>query len=299
MQNALTVDVEDWFQTHDLNFERKSWGNFENRVDQSTKLILEALAEHGIRGTFFILGWVADEFPGLVREIADQGHEIASHGRWHTKITEMNREQFRQDARHTKSQLEEITGQEVKVFRAPSWSISTDTLWALEILQEEGYSCDSSIQPFKTPLSGIQGAPPYPYHPIINGTALRILEYPPTTLQFGKIRFPFAGGLYFRLLPYLITKIALKRVNKKANAMVYFHPWEFDAKQPRLKVSPLVQVTHYVNLDKNLQKVNNLLQDFNFVPLSELIAGCVFPKLPVQTGTRPSLVLERLENAAV
>jgi len=294
MQNALTVDVEDWFQTHDFNFDRRSWGNFEDRVDRSTKLILEALAEHGIRGTFFILGCVADKFPGLVREIADQGHEVASHGGWHTKITEMNKEQFRLDARQTKKQLEEITGREVKIFRAPSWSISEETLWAMEILQEEGYSCDSSIQPFKTPLSGIQGAPPHPYHPIVNGTALRILEYPPTTLQFGKIRFPFAGGLYFRLLPYLVTKYAL---NKKVNAMVYFHPWEFDAKQPRLKVSPLVKVTHYANLEKNLHKVNNLLQDFSFVPLSELIDGCVFPKLAVRPGDTRNRSLESLENA--
>lgn len=297
MQNALTIDVEDWFQTHDLNFKKETWGNFENRVDYSINLILEVLAEHSIRGTFFILGCVATQFPDLIKDIANHGHEIASHGGWHTKVTQMSKEQFRLDVRHTKTLLEDISGKEVKIFRAPSWSISADTLWALKILEEEGYHCDSSIQPFKTPLSGIQGAPPFPYHPIVDGTALQIIEYPPNVLQMGKMRVPFAGGLYFRLLPYMITKYALKSVNKRINAMVYFHPWEFDPHQPRLKVSPIIQVTHYANLHKNLEKVNRLLKDFTFVPLSELIAECVFPKMPVQKSINNKVEFESIKNA--
>jgi hypothetical protein len=126
-----------------------------------------------------------------------------------------------------------------------------------------------------------------------------MIEYPPTTLQLGKIRLPFAGGLYFRLLPYLITKLALKNINRRVNGMVYFHPWEFDPLQPRLKVSALTQVTHYANLEKNLEKVNNLFEDFSFVPLSELIAGCKFPRLPVETKSNRKVSCERLKNAAV
>lgn len=272
MKNALTIDIEDWFQTHDLDYPAKKWASLESRIEYSTKLLLDNLELFKVRGTFFILGWVAQRFPSLIREIVKRGHEIGSHGGWHQKVTTQSKNEFRIDIVTSKIQLEDLTGQEIQLYRAPSWSVSLETLWALEILEEEGFLCDSSIQPFHTPLSGIKGAPVHPYYPVINNKKLNIIEFPPSVLSVGSLKVPFAGGLYFRLLPYAVIKQALKQVNKKHSAVIYFHPWEFDPGQPRLLVSPMVQLTHYYNLENNLEKTKTLLQEFNFIPLGQLLA---------------------------
>lgn len=271
------MDLEDWYHTHDFNFAIKSWHRFEQRVDYGTKRILAILAELDIKATFFVLGYVAYKNPGLVKEIADLGHEIASHGGWHRMVSALNMEEFRLDVRYSKQFLEDLTGQEVNKFRAPSWSIAKDTLWALQVLEEEGYICDSSIQPFKTPLSGFKGAPVEPYHPIIDGQRLKLVEVPPTVLSWGYLRIPFAGGFYLRALPAWFSRTAFKAVAKRRPAMLYLHPWELDPGQPRLKVSPLVRFIHYFNLQSNPKKVKLVLHDFNFITLGEFIKNQSFP----------------------
>lgn len=279
--NALTVDVEDWYHTHDLNIDEERWDNLEDRIERSTVSLLDMFSCRGVRATFFILGCVARKHPRLVREITAAGHEIGSHGERHRMVCTQTREEFRGDLLASKSILEDITGKEIKMYRAASWSISPDTLWALQVLEEEGFVCDSSVQPFKTPLSGISGAPAVPYHPVIGGRRLNILEFPPSVLQLGKFRLPFAGGLYLRVLPRWAVVSALARVNKTSPGMVYVHPWEMDAGQPRLRVGPVVKLTHYYNLGKTGEVLEELLKHFDFVPLGDFINKGGYPAIPV------------------
>lgn len=275
------MDVEDWYQTSDFNFDLKSWDNFEDRVEYSTETILDLLADHNIRATFFVLGCVAAKHPGLVHKIVQAGHELASHGSWHRMVTQQTREEFRADVRAAKLMLEDTSGREVNLFRAPSWSISADTLWALEVLEEEGYIGDSSVQPFATPLSGIKGAPVVPYHPVIGGRQLRLVEFPPTVLELGRLRVPFSGGFYFRAMPSFLFNLAMRRVNQNQEGMVYIHPWELDIKQPRNRVSPLIWLSHYLNIARTKGKIEKLFNRFDFVTLGDLIKDGEYPALPV------------------
>lgn len=281
MKNVFTVDVEDWYQTSDFNFDVKLWDNYEDRVDYSTSIILDLLAEHNVRATFFVLGCVATKHPELVNKIIRAGHELASHGSWHRMVTQQTREEFRADVRAAKLILEDISGREVNLYRAPSWTISADTLWALEVLEEEGYLGDSSVQPFATPLSGTKGAPVVPYHPVIGGRPLKLVEFPPTVLKIGKVRIPFSGGFYLRALPNQFFYLAMHLVNRKQAGMVYIHPWELDIIQPRLKASPLITLSHYLNINKTEQKLKKILGRYTFVPLGDLINEGDYPALPV------------------
>lgn len=281
MKNALTIDVEDWYQTQDFNFPLKSWSGIEDRVVGSTETILEILSCYDVKATFFVLGCVAQKYPGLVRKIDALGHEIGSHGAWHQMVSKQSREEFRKDLRTSKDILENITGKAVRLFRAPSWSITRDTLWALQILDEEGFTGDSSIQPFETPLSGIKGAPQVPFHPVIDNHKLKLVEYPPPVLPLGRCILPFAGGFYLRIWPYAFVARALRSVNKARPGMVYVHPWEIDEQQPRVKASPLIRFIHYYNLKTTEQKLKRLLTDFNFVSLGELISEGQFPFLTI------------------
>jgi len=278
-QNTLTIDVEDWFQTHDFNFNIADWGMYESRVENSIDGILNLLDKYNVKSTFFILGCIAQKSPQVVKKIADKGHEIASHGGWHKKVFGLTKSEFREDIIFSKKMLEDITGTKVQLYRAPSWSISSDTMWALEILEEEGFICDSSIQPFKTPLSGIKGAPVTPFHPIINGRKLNLIEFPPTVLRVGKFTLPFSGGFYLRCSPFIITEKALRTVNRKRQGMIYIHPWETDTQQPRLKVPFHIQTLHYLNLNTTLKKSERLLQNFEFVTLGELIKDKKYPSI--------------------
>lgn len=282
--NALTVDVEDWYQTQDFNFNIGIWDRFEDRVEYSTRLILDIFAEHKVKATFFVLGCVAEKHPELVREIVSFGHEIASHGGWHRMVSSMTRDEFREDLRWSKYTLEDISGCTINMFRAPSWSLTLDSLWALQILEEEGFICDSSIQPFRTHLSGIFNTPLRPYYPVVDGHPLNLLEFPPTMLSMGKIRLPFAGGFYLRMMPLTMIIWGLKKVNQTAPALVYIHPWELDPEQPRLSVSLPVRLSHYLNLDRNEEKVRLLLARIPFVPLGEIIQSGTFAALPVAGG---------------
>lgn len=281
MINALTIDVEDWFMTNDFSFPPETWSGYEDRIDKSTGTILEVLARHKVKATFFILGCIGHKHPQLVRAVQAEGHQIASHGSRHQMVCEMTPREFREDLVYSKNTLEDITGQEVNFYRAPSWSISRQSLWALEILEEEGFICDSSLQPFWTPLSGIRGAPHTPYHPVIKGRKLQLLEFPPPLAKVGFLKLPFSGGLYLRLLPSPVISWALKQVNRSGPGMIYSHPWETDVEQPRLPVPPIIKIAHYHNLATTVPKLESLLRQFTFVPLGQMIAEYDFPSLPV------------------
>lgn len=282
MKNALTIDVEDWYHTMDFNFPLSKWNSFEDRLHYGMNAILEILSKHQVQATFFVLGYAAKKHPKLIRELANEGHEIGSHGSFHRMVFTQTQQEFREDVRASKCLIEDIIGKKVEFFRASSWSISPKTLWALHILEEEGYTCDSSIQPFKTPLSGFRNAPITPFYPCINGKTLKLLEFPSTVVSLGKVRFPFCGGLYMRALPLSFIKSALKKVNKERNGMLYIHPWEMDNDQPRLKVPPHIKFTHYYNLDKTIDKLDHLLEEFEFVPLGDIIKGRQYPVLSIQ-----------------
>jgi polysaccharide deacetylase family protein (PEP-CTERM system associated) len=279
--NALTIDVEDWYQTHDFNIDICKWADMESRVENNTGKILDLLEKHSVHATFFILGCVAGKCPKLIKEISARGHEIGTHGGWHRKVYGQTMEEFREDLLLSKHQLEDLIGKKVLYYRAPSWSISNDTMWALNILEEEGFICDSSIQPFKSPLSGISGAPIAPFHPVINGRKLNLLEFPPTVLKVGWFTLPFAGGLYLRMIPFTAIRHAMKNVNSKRQGMVYLHPWEIDTKQPRLNVPMHIKLIHYMNLNTTVHKLEGLLKNFNFAPLGEVIKENSYPSMEI------------------
>jgi polysaccharide deacetylase family protein (PEP-CTERM system associated) len=264
-----------------LEIDYKYWPSLEDRVEYGTNNLLELLARHNIWATFFVLGCVAVKHPDLIKRISKAGHEIGSHGTWHGLVYKQTREEFRQDLVDSKRVLEDITGKVVEIYRAPSWSISASTLWALQVLEEEGFKCDSSIQPFKTPLSGMTGTPVMPFYPIIDGKKLNLLEFPPTVLMVGKLLLPFAGGIYLRLLPLWLSTLALAQVNRQGPGMVYVHPWETDLGQPRQKIPSLYGKAHYFNLGKTKPKLESLFQNFKFVPIGELIKQDGFPSVPI------------------
>lgn len=277
MINALTIDLEDWYQTQDFNFRPEEWTKFESRIEYSTKIILDKLSCNNIKATFFILGDIAEKHPELIREVVSLGHEIGSHGNKHRMLNSLSRQEFRDDLLISKKILEDITGKSIFSFRAPTWSISSNTLWALEILEEEGFSCDSSMQPFKTPISGMNGIPVTPFYPEIGQKKLKILEFPPTVLKTGWLHIPFAGGLYLRIMPYCLLCNALKKVNKTNPGLVYIHPWEVDTGQPRLRVPVHIKASHYLNINTTQNKLDKLFRDFEFKPLGELIKAGSYP----------------------
>ncbi|MET3267732.1 UNVERIFIED_CONTAM: polysaccharide deacetylase family protein (PEP-CTERM system associated) [Paenibacillus phyllosphaerae] len=273
MDNALTVDVEDYYMTNGLAIPPAQWSRYEDRIVGSTMGLLDLFAEYRVRGTFFVLGCVAERHPELVREIARRGHEIGSHGTWHQLVNEQSLEEFRADIRASKSILETITGMSVRLYRAPSWSIGPGRYEALRILAEEGFSCDSSIQPFHTPLSGVAGAPVAPFRPVVDGLPADLVEFPPSVTKVGGVTVPFSGGFYLRATPYSFVKWALKRVNKARPGMIYVHPWEIDASQPRLPANPLIRFVQYYGLGDTKKKLRRLLEDFSFRPLGEILQG--------------------------
>lgn len=273
MQNILTIDVEDWYQTHDFNIAVNEWNNYEERIESSTRTVLELLSKHSVHATFFVLGCIAQKHPGLIKEIASSGHEIGSHGGWHRMINTYSREEFRADLKYSKNVLEDITGNRVCLYRAPSWSVSPATLWALQILEEEGFICDSSIQPFKTPLSGFKKAPGVPFHPIIDGKKLKLLEFPTPLYRAGRLYIPFSGGFYLRALPISLTTMLLRNVNKHGYGMIYVHPWETDFNQPRLKAKPHIKFVHYYNINSTAFKLDRLLANFSFMPLGKMASN--------------------------
>lgn len=269
--NALTVDVEDYFQTNGLNIPPESWNSYESRVDMNTRRLLDCFDRNKVKGTFFIVGSVAQQYPELVVEIISRGHEIGSHSGLHRMLAEMSEDDFREDVRSTKKLLEDISGRAVYQYRAPSWSMDRSRYGWLGILEEEGYLIDSSIQPFQTPLSGSNKAPIEPFHPIIQGRRYSIIEFPSTVYQWGPIRIPFSGGTYFRALPLWLSSVFFRLVNEKRTGMLYIHPWEIDPEQPHIQTSPLIRFAQYYRLIDTEQKLDLILNQFSFQPLGSVV----------------------------
>jgi len=266
MKNAMTVDVEDYFQVSafELYIKKSQWDTLEHRVQNNTQHILEVFAEHNVKATFFTLGWVAERYPKLVKRIVNEGHELASHGYEHIRVTEQAPEQFRADVRKTKKLLEDISGVEIKGYRAASYSIGRDNLWALDILAEEGHKYSSSIYPVKHDLYGMPEAPRFAYQPI-EGCDFK--EIPVSTLRMGSKNYPCGGGGFFRLYPYFISRWAFNRVNnmEQQPGIFYFHPWEIDVEQPRQKnLAFKAKFRHYLNLQRMEGRIKSLLTDFEW-----------------------------------
>jgi polysaccharide deacetylase family protein (PEP-CTERM system associated) len=263
--NAMSVDVEDYFQVSafENTINSKDWDRLPCRVEGNTNRILELFARHDVKATFFMLGWVAERYPGLVRRIVDAGHELASHGYTHTRVTRQTPEVFSEDVTRTKTLLEDIAGCEVLGYRAASYSIVNRTLWAHDLLQEAGYRYSSSIYPIHHDLYGIPDAPRFSYWHREEG----LLEIPITTVSLLKHNLPCGGGGYFRLLPYRVSRWAMQHVNKTDGqpCVFYFHPWEIDPEQPRQQgISRKTRFRHYLNLDRMQGRIERLLTDFNW-----------------------------------
>ncbi len=267
--NALSFDVEDWFQVENLRsvVRVEDWDRCDLRVEENTFKILELLRNHNTKATFFILGWIAERCPDLVQQINQEGHEIASHGYAHQLIYSLTKEEFKKDILRSKAILEGLTGKEVIGYRAPSFTIVEDTLWAVDILREVGFKYDSSIFPVSFhDRYGFNGISDEPFY-FKNG----LLEIPLSTLKISGIRMPLGGGGYFRLFPYLYFHQSFKYLNSKnKNVVFYLHPWEFDHEQPRLNPPFFLKMRHYVNLDKTEKKLNLLLNHFNFAPINQV-----------------------------
>jgi len=258
---ALSVDVEDYFQVESLRrfCPRDRWPEFEDRTEASTHRVLDVLDAHQARATFFVLGWSAERHPGLVRQITQRGHEIASHGYAHELVTRQTPVEFRADVQRAKRLLEDLCGQPVVGYRAPSYTIVSSTRWALDILAQEGYLYDSSIFPIKRLRYGIPGAPRWP-HQIDLGKGRTLVEYPLPTVKLGWINAPATGGAYLRLLPMSFQTRALKGLIKTRRPFVVnVHPWELDPEQPRFPVGARTKWTHYHNLNLTKNRLSAFL----------------------------------------
>jgi polysaccharide deacetylase family protein (PEP-CTERM system associated) len=267
--NAMTIDVEDYFHVSvfDGVVPRSQWTRLESRVYANTERVLAVLEEAQVRGTFFVLGWVAERYPSLVRCIADAGHEIASHGFAHRLVYDQTQSAFRDDAVKSKRVLEDACGAQVVGFRAPSYSITPRSLWALDVLIGAGYEYDASIFPIHHDRYGIPVSARHPYR--IDRREGGLIEVPASTAKFAGLNLPIGGGGYFRLLPYAWTRWGIRRVNavEGRSAVFYLHPWELDPDQPRLPCSLLSRTRHYRNLHLTESRLRQLLRDFRFAPL--------------------------------
>ena len=262
--NAMSVDVEDYFQVaaFDKIINSNDWDALPHRVQNNTLKILDIFAQKNIKATFFVLGWVAERYPEIVKRIVNEGHELASHGYAHKKATEQSRSEFKADIIKAKKILEDLSGTEIKGYRAPSYSINKSNLWVHDELKETGHQYSSSVYPVKHDLYGIPDAPRFAYQ-CENG----LLEIPITTAPIGGKNFPAGGGGFFRLYPYSLSRWIIQRGNKqdKQPSIFYFHPWEIDPQQPRQgSASFKSRFRHYLNLDKTESRLKKLLDDFKW-----------------------------------
>lgn len=260
--NAMTVDVEDYFHVSAFAdvIDRADWSRHPPRVEANTRTVLELFGARGIHATFFILGWVAERYPQLVRDIAAAGHEVASHGCDHDRVHALTPDAFREDIRRSRKLLEDAGGARVQGYRAPSFSVNGQTFWALEILAEEGYSYSSSVYPVQHDHYGMPEAPRFPFQPRDG-----FIEFPVTTVRLFGRNLPCGGGGYFRLLPYRYSRWAMRQINSKDGqpCMFYIHPWEIDPEQPRvIGISARSRFRHYTNLGRMAGKLRAVLEDF-------------------------------------
>ena len=270
MLNALTIDLEDWYQGLTSTCQRVDrWPSYEDRVVESTHRLLDILAQAGVKATFFVLGYVADQFPELIRQVADAGHEIGLHSYHHQQVYRITPDEFRADVAQGREAVEKASRRQVVGYRAPMFSINCSALWALEVLREMGFRYDSSVFPTRNMLYGFPHAPRFPYRPFENGT---FVEFPLSTVRILGINWPVAGGFYLRLLPYPILRYGLQRINRGGNpAIIYLHPWDLDTDQPRPNPTLRERFTHYYNLRRTEAKLKALLRDFHFGPLLNLL----------------------------
>jgi polysaccharide deacetylase family protein (PEP-CTERM system associated) len=280
MHHHFTVDVEEYFHVSALEpfVARGDWDALPSRVEAGTRTLLALLAEHGARGTFFVLGWVARRHPGLVREIADAGHEVGSHGWDHRRVTLLDPEGFRAQVRDSRLLLEDLCGAPVLGYRAPSFSIVPGREWALDVLVEEGYRYDSSLFPVRRRGYGFPGGLRDP-HPL-RRPAGTLMEVPPATLRAGRAVLPAGGGGYFRHFPYALARAAFREAERRGHpATFYLHPWEADPDQPRLAVPVATRVRHYGGLHRVVPRLRRLLAEFRFVPIAETLklSPCTAP----------------------
>jgi polysaccharide deacetylase family protein (PEP-CTERM system associated) len=266
IRNAMTVDVEDYFQVSafERHIARDQWDRMPCRVERNMDRILDLFDRRGVKATFFVLGWMAERYPAMVRRLTDNGHEVASHGYEHVRVVNQTPDAFREDVRRTRALLEDTTGVPVLGYRAASYSIGRDNLWALDELQESGYRYSSSIYPIRHDLYGMPEAPRFAFR---HGSDSGLLEVPVTTVEIGRRKFPCGGGGYFRLFPYALSRWALNRVNRHdgQSAVFYFHPWEIDPGQPRQQgIGLKTRVRHYLNLSRMESRLSRLLDDFRW-----------------------------------
>jgi polysaccharide deacetylase family protein (PEP-CTERM system associated) len=278
LRHVFTVDVEDWYQG--LDFDLDEWARFAPRLETGLARLLELLADAGARATFFIVGWQADRTPGIVREIARHGHEIACHGYTHRFVYRLTPATFREEVRRSRDVLEALAGEPVVGFRAPFFSITADALWALDVLLEEGFRYDSSIFPVWNHRYGIPRAARQPgcVTTPAGGTLFEVplstVRLPSAGLPVG-LNIPVTGGAYFRLYPYGLTRALVRRLERAGDRLVFYaHPWEYDPSHPRIRLPhPVSQITHYVNLAAMAGRTRQLLRDFRFVPIREAFAA--------------------------
>lgn len=273
IQNALTVDVEDYFHVSafakSINY--KDWDAHPLRVEKNTQRLLDLFDESQVKATFFVLGWVAERNKSLINEIAVRGHEVASHGYSHQLIYNQTPEIFREETIRSKSLLEDIIQVPVRGYRAASYSITERSLWALDILAEAGFEYDSSIFPIRHDRYGIPGATEIP-HVLKTPRGHSLVEFPLSTAKIFNYKLPVAGGGYFRLYPYALTKAGLGQINRRNQPFIfYLHPWEIDAAQPRIEASWFSQFRHYNNLDRCELRLQRLLRDFQFGTVIEVL----------------------------
>lgn len=271
--HLFSVDVEEHFQVSafDSVLSRDQWDGQPSRVVPNTQRLLELLARHGARGTFFTLGWVAEKHPALIRQIADAGHEVGSHTWWHRKVTSQSADQFREEIRTSRAILEDVSGTAVRGFRAPSFSIVPGTEWAFDALLEEGYVYDSSLFPIRRPDYGYPSAPTRPF--VIARDAGRLLEFPLATASLLGLRVPAAGGGYLRQLPFAVIRRAFLQLAAQGHpGMFYIHPWEIDPDQPRLPVGWVTRMRHYRGLGRTMGKLETLLAEFRFISVRDWLA---------------------------
>jgi polysaccharide deacetylase family protein (PEP-CTERM system associated) len=270
LSNALTIDVEDYFQVSAFApyIRRDEWEQRECRVERNVQRILELLAQKRIKATFFTLGWVAERYPQLVRDIVAGGHELASHGYGHERASDLSQAAFTQDVTRAKKLLEDLAGAPVLGYRAPSFSIGTGNLWAFDVLAQAGYQYSSSVYPIKHDHYGMPDSPRFAYR-----LASGLLEIPITTLRMGNRNLPSSGGGYFRLLPYALSRWMLRKVNQqdRESAIFYFHPWEIDPEQPRVAGIDLrTRFRHYVNIGRTERRLISLMDDFRWGRMDQI-----------------------------
>ena len=273
IENALTVDVEDYFHVAALaeNIKPEDWPAIPCRAENNTRRLLDLFDKYQTKATFFVLGWLAGRMPGIVSEIADRGHEIACHGYSHQLVYDQTQDVFRDETFKSKAMLEDIIQAPVLGYRAASYSITKRSLWALDVLAEAGFIYDSSIFPVRHDRYGIPDAKEHPHH-LQTPSGSQLVEFPLSTANYFGYRLPVAGGGYFRIYPYALTRAGLSQINRNNRPFIfYLHPWEVDPGQPRVPARWLSRFRHYHNLDKCEARLERLLQDFSFTTVSHVL----------------------------